>query len=120
VSADPAGHGNANLTDDGAEEVMARRHIDDPGAWLKAFGDNPRLHLSRPAPLASPPRLDDLAPTNKSIPTICHAKPPAANADLLAGASRVWNRSIQWVGAAAYAQFGSFCWVVSQFEIEGR
>jgi hypothetical protein len=85
------------------QDVIARRHIDDPGAWLKAFGDNPRLHLSRPAPLASPPRLNDLAPTNKSIATICHAKPPSANADLLAGASRIRNRSNQWVGAAAYA-----------------
>jgi hypothetical protein len=75
-------------------------------AWLKALGDNPRLHLSRPAPLASPPRLNDLAPTNKSIATICHAKPPSANADLLAGASRIRNRSIQWVGTAAYDELG--------------
>jgi hypothetical protein len=54
---------------------MARRHIDDPGAWLKAFGDNPRLHLSRPAPLASPPRLNELAPSNKSIATIRSCRP---------------------------------------------
>jgi hypothetical protein len=85
------------------QDVMARRHIDDPDARLKAFGDNPRLHLNRPAPLASPPRLNDFAPTNKSIATIRHAQPPSAHADLLAGASRIRNRSIQWVGAAAYA-----------------
>jgi hypothetical protein len=67
------------------QNVMARRHIDDPGAWLKAFGNNPRLDLIRPASLAAPPRLNDLAPTNKSIATIRHAKPPSAHADLLAG-----------------------------------
>ena len=34
--------------------------------------------------------------------TIRHAKPPSANADLLAGSPRARNTSIQWVGAAAY------------------
>jgi hypothetical protein len=86
------------------QDVIARRHIADPGTRLKAFGDNPRLHLIRPAPLAPPPRLNDLAPTNKSIATIRHAKPPSAPADLLADASRVRNTSIQWVGTAAYGQ----------------
>jgi hypothetical protein len=63
----------------------AQHHIDDPGPWLKAFGYDPRLRLSRPAPLAAPQRLNDLAPINKSIATIRHAKPPSAHADLLAG-----------------------------------
>jgi hypothetical protein len=84
------------------QDVMARCQIDDSDARLKAFGDNSRRHLGPPAPLASPPRLNDFAPTNKSIATIRHAQPPSVHADLLAGASRIRNTSIQWVGAAAY------------------
>jgi len=84
------------------QDVIARRHIDDTGAWLKAFGDDPRPNLIRPAPLAPLPRLNELAPTNKSIATIGHAKRPSANADLIAGSPRVRNTSIQWVGTAAY------------------
>jgi hypothetical protein len=33
------------------QNVIARRHIADPGARLKAFGDDPRLDLIRPTPL---------------------------------------------------------------------
>ncbi|MCA3448712.1 MAG: hypothetical protein INF93_18735, partial [Rhodobacter sp.] len=46
--------------------------------------------------------LNHLATAHESIATIRHAKPPSANADLLAGSPRVRNTSIQWVGTAAY------------------
>jgi hypothetical protein len=93
------------------QNVIPRRHIDDPHARLKAFGDDPRLDLSWPSPLAPPPQLDNLAPPHKSVATIRHAQPPSAQADILAGATRVRNTSIQWVGDAAYdevTQKGTF------------
>jgi len=52
------------------QNVIARRHIADPRARLKAFGQNPRLDLIRPTPLAPPSRLDNLAPPHKSIATV--------------------------------------------------
>lgn len=55
------------------QDVISRRHIDDAGARLKAFSDDPRLDLIRPPPFATLTRLDNLATPN------------AAN--LLAGAS---------------------------------
>jgi hypothetical protein len=58
------------------QDVMARRHIDDPDARLKAFSDDPRLNLIRPTSLAPPQRLNNLATPHKPIATIRHPKPP--------------------------------------------
>jgi len=68
------------------QEIVARRHFDDTHARLKAFSDDPCLDLIRPSPFAPPPRLDNLAPAHKAIATLCHAQPPSAHTDLLAGA----------------------------------
>ena len=53
---------------------MTTRDINNANTRLKAFRDNPRLHIIRPtsvSPSVSPTRLDNLVATNKSI--ICHA-----------------------------------------------
>jgi hypothetical protein len=84
------------------QDVIACCHIADPHTRLKAFGNDPSLELSRPPPLASPPRFDNLTPPHKTTATVRHAQPPSAQADLLAGAAGVRNSSIQWGVAAAY------------------
>jgi hypothetical protein len=84
------------------QDVIARRHIDDPHTRLKAFSNNPCLHLSWPPPIASPPRFDNFAPAHEPVTTIRHAQSPSAQADLLAGAAGLRNTSIQWGVAAAY------------------
>ena len=86
------------------QNVIARGNIDNPNTRLKAFGDDPRLDIIRPTPLAPPPRLDNLASAHKPIATIRHPKPPPDLGRLLAGASRVRNIANQWGGAAAYGE----------------
>jgi hypothetical protein len=84
------------------QEVIARSHIADPHTRPKTFGNDPSLELSRPPPLAAPPRFDNLTPPHETIATVRHAQPPSAQADILAGAARIRNSSIQWGVAAAY------------------
>jgi hypothetical protein len=54
---------------------VSPRDINNPHAGLKAFRHNPRLHIQRPPSVATP-RLNHLAPTHKTIPTIRHANLP--------------------------------------------
>ena len=58
-----------------SQNVIARGNIRDPDARLQAFGDDPRLDIIRPTPLASPPGLDNLASAHKTIATIHHTIP---------------------------------------------
>ena len=46
-----------------------------PAVQMQAFGDDPRLDIIRPTPLASPPGLDNLASAHKTIATIHHTIP---------------------------------------------
>ena len=84
------------------QDVIARCHIADPYTRLKTFDNDPSLELSRPPPLAAPPRFDNLTPPHETIATVRHAQPPSAQADLLADAAGVRNSSIQWGVADAY------------------
>jgi hypothetical protein len=86
------------------KNVIARGYIDNPDTGPQAFGDDPRLYLIRPTPLAPSPGLHNLTPTHKPVETIRHAIPPPDLGRLLAGASRVRNIVNQWVGAAAYGE----------------
>jgi len=84
------------------KNVIARGYIHHPDTGLQAFGNDPCFHIIRPMPLAAPPRFNNLTPPHEPITTIRHVIPPSADADLLAGASRVRNTSNQWAGTAAY------------------
>ncbi len=87
---------------------MATGDIHNSGPGLKAFRHNPRLHMIRP-PAVPPTWLNNITPPDKPIPTIRHARPPSANADLLAGASHNENARNQWDGDAAYGHTGASC-----------
>jgi hypothetical protein len=54
------------------QEIIPPGHIRNPHPRLQALGHNPRFHLIRPMPFATPPRLHNLAPADKPIPAIRH------------------------------------------------
>jgi hypothetical protein len=82
-------------------KAMATSAIHNPGPGLKALRHNLRLQMVR-QPAVSPPRLNNITPPDKPNPTIRHARPPSATADLLAAASPNKNAQNQWDGDAAY------------------
>ncbi|KRS17055.1 hypothetical protein XM52_15950 [Roseovarius indicus] len=86
------------------KNIIARGYIHYPDTGLQASSHDPRFHIIRPMPLAAPPRIHDLAPPHEPVTTLRHVIPPYADADLLAGASRVRNMSNQWAGIAAYGE----------------
>jgi len=55
------------------QEIIPPGHIRNPHPRLQALGHNPRFHLIRPMPFATPPWLHNLAPPDKPIPAIRHA-----------------------------------------------
>ena len=55
------------------QDIVPPGHIRHPHPRLKALGHNPRFHLIRPMPFATPPWLHNLAPPDKPIPIIRHA-----------------------------------------------
>jgi hypothetical protein len=83
------------------QDVIARRHIDNPGTRLKAFGDDQRLDLVRPPPLAPSLRLHKLAAARRPFATIRQTIPPSVLGGLPAGASCLRNTANQWAGTAA-------------------
>jgi len=54
------------------QEIIPPGHIRNPHPRLQALGHNPRFHVIRPMPFATPPSLHNLAPPDKPIPTIRH------------------------------------------------
>ena len=83
-------------------KAVATGDIHNPGPGLKALRHNLRLQMVRP-PAVSPPRLTNITPPDKPIPTIRHTRPPSATSDLLAAASPNENARNQWDRDAAYA-----------------
>ena len=55
------------------QEIIPPGHIRHPHSRLQALDHNPRFHLIRPMPFATPPWLHNLAPPDKPIPAIRHA-----------------------------------------------
>ncbi|TWH02355.1 hypothetical protein L614_000200003390 [Ochrobactrum sp. J50] len=71
-------------------QIIAPCNIRDPGAGLKTFRDNPRLHILRSATIIAT-WLNNIEPPDKSITTIYHPKSPVAAEGLLSEVSPIKN-----------------------------
>ena len=85
---------------------MTARDINNTNTRLKAFRDNPRLHIIGPTPVSTA-RLDNFVAPNKSI--ICHANLQIV-LETFSHTQRQHSlkiQPIQWGGDGAYGTFPS-------------